>query len=263
MNNTNEKEKHLFKKFANTMWILHKVHQKTHHKHTNMKKNYDTCTKNRILSLLKLQKEISKKELEFILDIPKHHFDQIIEKMAETEYIITAESEVNSDIIVKLTEKGEKAEIKAEKSKLDSLFDCLTDEEKENLGIYLDTIASSVKLNFDNSSDFFRDDFSEEEFWDYEMKERDFYKFFPPFHKMNKDFRDHKDEFRPHRHPDFNERYRMNRRRHEDFDPHENLDFERDGQFDDFDKRHNPECERRGYSHAPHNNPDYFNCKKR
>ena len=55
MNNTNERENSLFKKFAAMAWILHKYHQKNHHKHENMRNNREKHIENRILALLKLQ----------------------------------------------------------------------------------------------------------------------------------------------------------------------------------------------------------------
>jgi predicted transcriptional regulator len=153
MNNTERIENGLFKKTAEMMWILHRYHRENHNHFEKAKGHHEKNAKNRILAILKLQEEMDKKELMFILGIPEYHFDKILDKLEKEEYILSAKE--NDNITVKITEKGKSAEKQEEKSEFESIFDCLTEEEKTNFGQYIDTIISSVKPKLkDDSEDF-------------------------------------------------------------------------------------------------------------
>ena len=258
MNNTIERENNLFKKVASMTWVLHKYHQKNHHNPENTRKHFEKYTENRILALLKLQEEISSKELMFLLGIPKHHFEEAVEKMKKKEIILLTDSENNT--IVQLTEKGRSAEIKNEKSEFDSIFDCLSEEEKENLGHYIDTIVSSVKSKFednsDNDTEFFdnfpkeRDAFCKKDFEHHGMGGKEFYRSFMLNHRMNGDFNRCGEKHNPHRHPDFHGRHDMERRRHGDHDSHRDFMFDRDPRFEGFDRRFDMRNEKCGHGHG-------------
>ena len=254
MNNTIERENNLFKKVASMTWVLHKYHQKNHHNPQNTKKHYEKYTENRILALLKLQEEISSKELMFILGIPKHHYKEAVEKMEKEEFIQLTDSENNT--IIKLTEKGRSAEIKNEKSEFDSIFDCLSEEEKENLGHYIDTIVSSVKSKFEedseNDTEFFddfhkeRNEFCRKDFAHPGMDGKEFYRSFLLNHGMNSNF----NKCGEKRHPDFHGRHGLERRRHGGHDSHRDFMFDRDPRFERFDRRFDMENERCGHGHG-------------
>ncbi|MCP1223154.1 MarR family winged helix-turn-helix transcriptional regulator [Sebaldella sp. S0638] len=277
MNNTNKKENNLFKKFAAMMWILHRYHQKNHHKAENKRNSYVKYAESRILALLKLQENIDKKDLMFILGIPKHHFEEVLGKMNTEEYISLTDSENDSTVLVKLTEKGKTAEIKTEKSEFNSIFDCLSDEERENLGQYIDTIISSVKSKSDSDSE-------EENGFFGEFLGEDFHGkgFRHPFFHRDREFGDFERDFDmrdercghghgPHGRPDF-DRNRDFRGSDRGFDmrnercghghghgPHGHPEFDRNRDFRDserdFDMR-NERCEH-GHGHGPHGRPDF------
>ena len=271
MNNTNEKENNLFKKFAAMMWILHRYHQKNHHKSENMRNSYEKYAESRILALLKLQEEVTKKDLMFILGIPKQQFEEVFDKMNKEECISFTDSESDSDIIVKLTEKGKTSEIKEEKSGFNSIFDCLTDEEKGNLGQYIDTIVSSVKTKFKDDSDeepesfddFHRGSFHGKDFRQHDMRGKDFHGSFMPDHRMDRDFRGGHDRHfsfdRDREFGGFDRRHAMeNERCGYGHGPHGHPGFDRNREFDGFDRRrHAMENERCGHGHGPHGHPDF------
>ena len=265
MNNTIERENNLFKKVASMTWVLHKYHQKNHHNSQNTKKHYEKYTENRILALLKLQEEISSKELMFILGIPKHYYKEAVEKMEKEEFILLTDSD--NDTILKLTEKGRSAEIKNKKSEFDSIFDCLSEEEKENFGHYIDTIVSSVKSKFednsDNDTEFFdnfhieRDEFCRRDFAHPGIDGKEFYRSFLLNHGMDSNFNRCGEKHSPHRHPDFHGRHGMERRGHGRHDSHRDFMFERDPRFDRSDKRFDTRNERCGHTHGHNFHRDF------
>ncbi len=261
MNNTNEKENNLFKKLGAMTWLLHKYHQKNHHNHENIKKHYEKYTESRILALLKLQEEIGSKELMFILDIPKHHFEEALEKMKKEEYLLLTDSE--NDVFIKLTEKGRSAEIKNEKSEFNSIFDCLSEEEKENLNSYIDTIVSSLKTKFKNNSDNdteFSDDFQRDSFHGKNlehpgMDKKEFYRSFLLNHGMNDNFNRCGERHNSHRYPGFHGRHDMERRRHEGHESYRDFMFGRDQRHGESDNgRFDIRDERCGHGQGFHRN---------
>ncbi len=275
MNNTNKKENNLFKKFAAMMWILHRYHQKNHYKAENKRNSYVKYAESRILALLKLQEDIDKKDLMFIFGILKHHFEEVLEKMSTEEYISLTDSEEDSAVVIKLTEKGKTAEIKNEKSEFNSIFDCLSDEERENLGQYIDTIISSVKTKSDNDSE------EENGFFEEFLGEDSHGKGFRhPFFQRDREFGDFERGFDmrseryryghgPHRHPhpdfDRNRDFRDSKR---SFDmrnqkcghghgPHGHPDFDRNRDFRGSERSFDMRNERCGHGHGPHGHPDF------
>ncbi len=267
MTNTIKKENNLFKKVASMTWILHKYHQKNHQNSGNKRRHYEKYTENRILALLKLQEEISSKELMFILGIPKYHYKEALEKMKKEDFILLTDSE--NDTIVNLTEKGRLSEIKNEKSEFDSIFDCLSEEEKENFGHYIDTIVSSVKSKFednsDNDTEFFdnfhkgRDEFCSRDFVHPGMGGKEFHRPFPLNHGMDGNFSRCGEKHKPHGHPDFHGRHDMERRRHGGHDSHRDFMFDRGPGFEEFDRRsdmRNERC-RHGHDHDFDRNRNY------
>ena len=247
MNNTNKKENNLFKKLGTVAWLLHKYHQKNHHNPENMKKHYEKYTESRILTLMKLQEEISSKELMFILDIPKHHFEEIIEKMNKEEYLLLTDSE--NDTLIKLSEKGRSAEIKNEKSEFDYLFDCLSEEEKENFISCIDTIISSLKTRLKNNSDNdtgLFDDFRKGGFHEKDLEH----------HRMNDNFNKCGERYNPHRCPDFHGRHDMERRRHKDHESYRDFMFDKCRRHGEFRRKFDITDERYSHGHDFHRSFD-------
>lgn len=176
MNKTNKRDNNLFEKLAEMVWVLHKYHEENHNQFEKVKNNHEKQAENRILAMLKLQEEMDKEELMYILDIPKYHFNKILDKMEKEENISFIGE--NDDIAIKITEKGKSKE-EEEKTEFDSIFDCLTEEEKTNFFQYVDTIATSVKPKLNNEDSEYFDNFSK----------GDFHKKHSEHHRENRNFR--------------------------------------------------------------------------
>lgn len=241
MNTINKKEDKLFKKCAEMMWVLHRYHRENHNKFEKTKDNHEKQAERRILAMLKLQEEMDKEELMFILGIPKYHFDKVLEKMEKSEFILS--SEENGSFTVKITEKGKSEEEKEEKSEFESIFDCLSDEEKVNFGQYIDAVVSSVKpkLNDDTSepfNDFHRGNFHERHSGGQGMDRN--------FGRCGEGHDSHR-SFNFFEKPDMEDERPV--RGHEF---HKHPHFHKDREFGGFDRRPGMENERCREGHGPH-----------
>jgi DNA-binding MarR family transcriptional regulator len=101
----------------------------------------------RVLSILKLQPEISQKELGYLLDMRNQSLGELLAKLERSGYITrTASEEDRRTANIKLTPEGLKAssESNPQESGIDQLLDCLSEEEKVNLNDYLQRIISKL-----------------------------------------------------------------------------------------------------------------------
>ncbi len=98
----------------------------------------------RVLSMLKIQPEISTKDLAYILSIRQQSLNELLSKMEKGGYIERKPSEADKRIImIHLTEKG-KAVRQPEADVLD-VFSCLNENELVEFGEYLDRIIDSLR----------------------------------------------------------------------------------------------------------------------
>ena len=111
----------------------------------------------RVLSILKLQPEISQKELGYLLDMSKQALAEILGKLERADFITRTQSEKDRRAyIITLTEKGrnalkketEEAEADEKATSLTQVFDCLSEEEQQNLSNYLSRIIAHMEENF-------------------------------------------------------------------------------------------------------------------
>jgi DNA-binding MarR family transcriptional regulator len=101
----------------------------------------------RVLSILKLQPEISPKERGYLLDMRNQSLGELLAKLERSGYITrTASEEDRRTADIKLTPEGLKAasESNSQESGIDTLLDCLSEEEKTNLDDYLQRIISKL-----------------------------------------------------------------------------------------------------------------------
>jgi len=101
----------------------------------------------RVLAALKMQPEISTKDLAYLLGIRTQSLNELLGKLERKGFITRMQSERDKRVIlVKLTEKGklEKQQDSSE-SKLAALFDCLNEEEQKNFGEYLERIIAMLE----------------------------------------------------------------------------------------------------------------------
>lgn len=105
----------------------------------------------RILSLLKMEPEMSQKKLSYLLGIRPQSMGELLAKLEQNGYIARTESaEDRRAMDVKLTSAGEKAAASMEQSRAqelaaDEMFQCLNKEEQEILAGYLDRLIVALK----------------------------------------------------------------------------------------------------------------------
>ncbi|WP_427814007.1 MarR family winged helix-turn-helix transcriptional regulator [Enterococcus sp. 22-H-5-01] len=114
----------------------------------------------RVLALLKMNPEISQKDLTFVLGMRPQSVGELLQKLEEKEFITREASEEDRRVmIIRLTELG-----KAEAEKLsetpdfgEDLFAEFTDEDKQEWTRLVDKLSETLKkqLGEENTEDFF------------------------------------------------------------------------------------------------------------
>lgn len=102
----------------------------------------------RILSVLKMQPEISQKELSYLLDMSNQSLSELLSKLEKSGFVTRTQSETDRRVMnVKLTESGMDAAKQTEQQKLDGeeFFDCLTEEERGNIVHCLNKIINEFE----------------------------------------------------------------------------------------------------------------------
>jgi len=118
----------------------------------------------RILAILKLQPEIGQRELGYLLDMSKQALAELLGKLEKSGYITRTQSEKDRrSYIIKLTDAGRDALpddsfITDDNREKTAFFDCLNDEEQNNLNGYLGRIITELEKKFDDNDE---DDYAE------------------------------------------------------------------------------------------------------
>lgn len=145
------KEPELFEQFARIEWMLHRFHQHNHRMHGPMGDPHRG--QGRVLALLKMQPEISQKDLSYLLDMRPQSVGELLAKLERGGFIERTASEDDRRVInIKLTEEGRNA-TKQQTNRQD-FFDCLNGEEKAELGSYLNRIINGMEERFDRHEGF-------------------------------------------------------------------------------------------------------------
>lgn len=108
----------------------------------------------RVLAMLKIQPEISTKDLSYLLGIRQQSLNELLGKLERAEYVTRTPAENDRRVmIVRLTDKGK--EVKSEEPNLGDIFGVLSEEEQATFGEYLDRINNSLeeKLGPDEDGD--------------------------------------------------------------------------------------------------------------
>ncbi|TGE31745.1 MarR family transcriptional regulator [Desulfosporosinus sp. Sb-LF] len=143
MNEENEQNYDLTEQFTRMEWLLHRYHQQNHTHHGPM--GDPRKGQGRVLAVLKMQPEISQKELLFLLDMRPQSLGELLTKLEKNGYITRTQSETDRRIMnIKLTKEGTEATTEQEFS-FDKLFECLSEEEQINLSIYLNRIIETIE----------------------------------------------------------------------------------------------------------------------
>lgn len=153
----------LIEQFTRVEWLLHRYHQLNHTHHGPM--GDPTRGQGRVLAILKLKPEISQKDLSYLLDMTPQSLGEFLSKLEKNGYITRTPSETDRRVMmIKLTEAG--SEATDQEFSFDKLFDCLSEEEQNNLSDYLARIINKLEAELaekraqnDGESGFDRHDF--------------------------------------------------------------------------------------------------------
>ncbi|MHB8077116.1 MarR family winged helix-turn-helix transcriptional regulator [Desulfosporosinus fructosivorans] len=142
MNEKDEENYDLTEQFTRIEWLLHRYHQQNHTHYGPM--GDPRKGQGRVLAVLKLQPEISQKDLLYLLDMRPQSLGELLSKLEKNGYITRTLSETDRRVMnIKLTKEG--TEATEQEFSFDKLFECLNEEEQMNLSIYLNRIIETIE----------------------------------------------------------------------------------------------------------------------
>lgn len=98
----------------------------------------------RILAMLKIQPEITTRDLSYLLGIRQQSLNELLNKLERNGYVERRPSEADRRVmVVHLTEKGEK--VQQSTSDYEEILGCLSQEELQQFGNYLDRIIAAFR----------------------------------------------------------------------------------------------------------------------
>lgn len=106
----------------------------------------------RILSILKMQPQISQRELSYLLDMRQQSLSELLKKLESRGFIQRTPSEDDRRVVmITLTEEGKQAAEDAGEPtfRTDSIFDCLSEEELRLFEGILDRLTASLEEALD------------------------------------------------------------------------------------------------------------------
>ncbi|QQO08771.1 MarR family winged helix-turn-helix transcriptional regulator [Breznakiella homolactica] len=140
----------LNEKLSRLQWLLQRQHFQSHAERGPMAD--PTRGQGRVLAILKLQPEISTKDLSYLLGIRQQSLNELLNKLEKSGFVERIPSEADRRIMmVRLTEKG-KAEPQSE-GDFSGIFSCLNPEERTAFGDYLDRIIAALEAQLGIEAD--------------------------------------------------------------------------------------------------------------
>lgn len=132
----------LYEKLSRLQWLLQRQQMQAHSQRGPF--GDPSRGQGRVLALLKMQPEISTKDLSYLLGIRQQSLNELLNKLAKAGYVVRVPSEADKRVMmVQLTEKGKSEQ--QEEADFSNICDCLNEEEQEAFGDYLDRIIISLK----------------------------------------------------------------------------------------------------------------------
>jgi DNA-binding MarR family transcriptional regulator len=133
----------LYTKLSRLEWLLHRRrHGRGHGGHGRFTDH--TRGQGRVLALLKMQPEISTKDMSYLLGIRQQSLNELLNKLEKAEYVVRTPSEADRRVMmVTLTEKGKA--IPQTNADYSGIFDCLSPDEQGALGNLLDRVIASLE----------------------------------------------------------------------------------------------------------------------
>jgi len=142
VNEVNEKKFDLIEQFTKVEWLFHRYHQQNHTQHGPM--GDPRRGQGRVLAILKLQPEISQKDLSYLLDMRPQSLGELLTKLEKNGYITRTSSEADRRVMnIKLTKEG--TEATEQEFSFDKMFGCLNEEEQQNMSNYLNRIIETLE----------------------------------------------------------------------------------------------------------------------
>lgn len=106
----------------------------------------------RILAMLKIQPEIATKDLAYLLGIRQQSLNELLNKLEKNSYVERRPSEKDRRVmVVHLTEKGREAQ--EPEANYQEFLGCLSPEELQQFGEYLDRIIAAFRIGAGRSGD--------------------------------------------------------------------------------------------------------------
>lgn len=145
-----DKKFDLIMQLTRVEWLLHKYHQQNHMNFGPM--GDPRKGQGRVLTILKMQPEISQKELSYLLDMRPQSLGELLSKLERKGFILRTPSEGDRRVMnIKLTKEGMEAINTPEQEfSFDSVFDCLNEEEQKNLSNYLERMIKTLESQLDD-----------------------------------------------------------------------------------------------------------------
>lgn len=132
----------LYEKLSRLQWLLHRQHLQNHLEHGPF--GDPTRGQGRVLAMLKMQPEISTKDLSYLLGIRQQSLNELLNKLEKAGYVVREPSESDRRVMmVKLTEKGKVQQ--PSDTDFSDIFDCLNPEEQAAFGDYLDRVIAALE----------------------------------------------------------------------------------------------------------------------
>lgn len=132
----------LYEKLSRLQWLLHR-----HHIINRAERGpFADATRGqgRVLAMLKLQPEISTKDLSYLLGIKVASLNELLTKLEKGEYIVRKPSETDKRVmIIHLTDKGRAQQQAA--TDYSGIFGCLALDEQAAFGDYLDRVIEALE----------------------------------------------------------------------------------------------------------------------
>lgn len=142
----------LYEKLATLQWLLHRRQISAHAEHGPCAD--PTRGQGRVLTILRMQPEISTKDLSYVLGIRQQSLNELLNKLEKNGLVERKPSESDRRVmIVHLTDKGKDTQ-QVDRDYAD-IFACLDDDELTAFSSYLDKIINALEEQVG-------DDFSDE-----------------------------------------------------------------------------------------------------
>lgn len=139
-----EKDMELYEKLPRLQWLMQRSHLRNHVK--NGPVGDPTRGQGRVLAMLKIQPEISSKDLAYLLGIRQQSLNELLNKLEKKGYVTRVPSETDRRVmLVRLTEQGKQAQDENSGADDAGLFDCLSPEERDQFNAYLDRMIAAFE----------------------------------------------------------------------------------------------------------------------